>query len=61
MADSKDSKELKTEVDKVSSRVSALRDDMLVFQSDFDSFKQNVVKDLKNILKFIGQSETVKR
>tara|TARA_R110000824_G_scaffold5670_2_gene26019 strand:+ start:4760 stop:4939 length:180 start_codon:yes stop_codon:yes gene_type:complete len=51
------SKELKTEVDRVSSSVSRLRDDLLTFQNDFNNFKDGVVKDLKNIVEYLGKQK----
>ena len=48
-------KELKTELDRVSSRVSTMRDDIALIQNDFQNFKSNVTKDLKNIVQFLGK------
>ena len=47
-------KELKKELDRVSSRVSTMKDDIVTIQNDFQNFKRNVSKDLKNIIDFIG-------
>jgi len=54
---STDKKEVITEVDKVSSRVSALRDDVYSFQNEFKTFKEGVVKDLKNIIEYLGKQK----
>ena len=48
MAYTGQSKDLKTEVDRVSSSVSRLRDDLLVFQNDFNNV--NLKKQLLEIL-----------
>ena len=48
-------KELKTELERVSSRVSTMRDDIALIQNDFQNFKTNVSKDLKNIVEFLGK------
>ena len=48
-------KELKTELDRVSSRVSTMRDDIALIQNDFKNLKTNVSKDLKNIVEFLGK------
>ena len=57
VADKNKSKELKTQVDKVSTNVSRLRDDLLTFQNDYDKFKEGVVKDLKNIVEYLGKQK----
>ena len=57
MAYSGQAKDLKAEVDKVSSSVSRLRDDLLTFQNDFSNFKEGVVKDLKNIVEYLGKQK----
>ncbi len=57
MAYTGQAKDLKTEVDKVSSSVSKLRDDLAAFQNDFNSFKTGVVKDLKNIVEYLGKNK----
>ena len=57
MAYTGQSKDLKTEVDRVSSSVSRLRDDLLVFQNDFNKFKEHVSKDLKNIVEYLGKQK----
>ena len=51
-------KDLKKDIDKVSSRLSVMRDDLTVFQTEFNTFKENVVKDLKNIVQFMGRDKT---
>ena len=50
-------KELKSQVDRVSTSVSNLRDDLATFQKEFDGFKKGVVKDLKNIIEFLGKQK----
>ena len=57
MAVTDKTKELKTQVDKVSTSVSNLRDDLLMFQNDYSKFKEGVVKDLKNIVEFLGKQQ----
>jgi hypothetical protein len=44
-------------IDKVSTRVSTLRDDLLSFQNDYAKFKESVVKDLKNIVEYLGKQK----
>ena len=48
-------KELKKELDRVSSRVSTMKDDIVTIQNDFQNFKSNVTKDLRNIVEFLGK------
>jgi|3_EtaG_2_1085321.scaffolds.fasta_scaffold148451_1 hypothetical protein len=50
-------KDVKKEVDKVSTRVSALRDDLLTFQNEYSNFKEGVVRDLKNIVEYLGKQK----
>jgi len=52
-------KDLKNDIEQVSRRLSAMRDDLVTFQSEFNAFKDNVVKDLKNIVTYMG-NKTVK-
>ena len=57
MAAADNTKELKTQIDSVKSNVSNLRDDLTVFQNDFNNFKTGVVKDLKNIIEYLGKKK----
>ena len=57
MAAADNTKELKTQIDSVKTNVSSLRDDLMVFQNDFNNFKTGVVKDLKNIIEYLGKKK----
>jgi molecular chaperone GrpE (heat shock protein) len=57
MAAADNTKELKTQIDSVKTNVSSLRDDLMVFQSDFNNFKTGVTKDLKNIIEYLGKQK----
>jgi len=50
-------KELSETVNKLSTRISVLRDELASMKNDVHLFKESVSKDLKNIVTFLGKNK----